>query len=273
MPVIGPSHPCLIFFRETGGGKLDPGIDGVIGDSLGAMLRAVEVNSATDATADADLLILPSHEITHRQLVEAAARSGLPTALCTHGATLKEITRAAGWHQLAFRGGEYAPARGRIVLQGGGRLVLVHGGGNIRAQARIAAQTFLPVGYEGPRPDLAVAAGAMLVIAQPGQTAAIREAEQALGSGRLSAQANAIGRRCIVAARPLRAGAVVTPGDIALAQVTGGEFAPYQQDSVVGRRLLADLAAGQPLQSAQLDGTEAEAPQWFAPRPPRAKPD
>ncbi|MBK8206248.1 MAG: hypothetical protein IPK87_05540 [Planctomycetes bacterium] len=273
MPVIGPAHPCLIFTRQVRGGKLDPGIDGVIGDSHGSMIRAVEFQSAAEAAADADLLVLPPHEITHRQLVEVSARSGLPTALCTHGATLKEITRAAGWHQLAFRGGECAPARGRITLQGGGRLVLVHGGGNIRALGKIAAQTFLPVGYEGARPELAVAAGAVLVIAPPGQVAAIREAEQALGNGRLPAEASVTGRRCIVAARALSAGAVIAPGDLALAQVMGGEFAPYQQESVIGRRLLTDLAAGQPLQREHLDGAEAEAPPWFAPRPPQVKPD
>lgn len=273
MPVIGPAHPCLIFTRQARGGKPDPGIDGFIGDAHGTKLRAVEVHAAADAAADADLLVLPADEITHRQLVEVAARSGLPTALCTHGATLKEITRAAGWHQLAFRGGECAPARGRITLQGGGRLVLVHGGGNIRALGKIASQTFLPVGYEGARPELAVAAGAVLVIAQPEQVAAIREAEQALGNGRLPDKPNADGRRCIVAARALLAGAVVSADDLALVPVAGGDFAPFQQEGVVGRRLLIDLAAGQPLMREHLDGAEAEAPPWFAPRPPQVKPD
>src|SRR5690606_3450888 len=131
MRTIGPSHACLILARLPDGGKAEPawmqGADGVVGPPGGrrdGLLFGVQVSAPEDVRADADLLVLPAREIAHRPLIEACAASGLPLAMCSQGATLKEITRAVGWFHLAFRVLEHAAPRG-IQLKGGGRLIVV----------------------------------------------------------------------------------------------------------------------------------------------------
>lgn len=260
MRTVGPGHPSLILVRDAATGKLE---------TAGETYDARQVASTRDIGGD--LLLLPHTEITHRQLIEACALSGIVTAVCTRGATLKEITRAAGWYQLAFRVGCVAAPAGGIGLVEGGRLILVHGGDNLRALERIAGQTHAPVGYEGPHAVLAVAAGAVLLVVDGQEDAAhVRAGEAAMGNGQLPRAADVRGRRVIVAARELHAGDTLAPGDVQFEAGHEG-MAPWQVEQVVGRRLLQPIARGQPLTPEALDGLEPEPPPWFTPGPPPRK--
>lgn len=261
MRLVGPGHPCLILVRDAATGKPE---------AVGEACDAREVSGAGDINGD--LLLLPPAEITHRQLIEACALSGIVTAICTRGATLKETLRAAGWHQLAFRAGAATGPQGRLVLSGGGRLILVHGGDNLHALERITSLTFAPTGYEGPHAALAVAAGALLLIVDDRKRATeVRAAEAAMGNGQLPQQADHSGRRAITAARNLQAGHTLTAADLCFEPGRQG-MAPWQAEQLAGRKLLRDVAKGEALQTDQLDGQEPEPPPWFAPRPPRTKP-
>ncbi len=288
MRTIGAKHGCLILARLPKGGEMDPawieGADGVVAPSGTArqigLLHVVEITDPADAAADADLLVLPSPEITHRPLIEAAAASGLPLAMCTQGATLKEITRAVGWHQLAFRSARQEPARGAIRLHGGGSLVVVHGGGNLRAMAKISAQTFTPVGYDDgdALAPLAVAAGAILAIRAadagfPAWAQSVRTAEAALGDGAFP-PASDHPRRPLIAASDLAAGTRLSSEDVAFGQPTRQPtgFAAHEVESVIGRKLKVAVSAGQVIEEALLAGAAPQTPEWFSPRPPRNKP-
>jgi len=231
-------------------------------------------------------------EISHRALIESAALSGLPLLLDTSGATLKEVTRACGWHQLAFRAGTIARGTGKIRLPGGGTLCLLHGviGDaplNLRALVRMQSQTFLPVGFIDSSRDgvgsLAVALGACLLVRRPPglaeYAAQIRNAEAALGNERKLPDASELApvlalRRRVVAARSIAAGAVLESADLALANPGPGEgeFAPFQAASLVGRIAAIAIKAGQVIHATMLDGVAPEAAPWFAPRPPKQKP-
>ncbi|MBX3458822.1 MAG: hypothetical protein KF696_02515 [Planctomycetes bacterium] len=246
--------------RNGATGKLDP---------FGESCDVREVTAA--GHVGGDLMVLPPTEITHRQLIEACVLSGIVTAICTAGATLKEVTRAAGWHQLAFRSGPESSGAAGLTLEGGGKLILLHAGDNLRALAQIAGQTFTPVGYEGPHAPLAVAAGAVLVVVDTAARAAeVRAAEAAMGNGRLQQQAVTHGRRYIVAARDLPAGQTLAAGDLRFEAGAVG-MDPWQAEGVIGRVLLSEVKAGQPLQRAQLDGPDPEPPPWFTPGKHRDK--
>lgn len=277
MRVIGPSHPCLLLARG-----LAPGADGVIlqpGEAAPkGMIHAVEVGDEAEIPVQADVLLLPAREITHQPLIEACAVSGLPLALCTRGATLKEITRAVGWHQLAFRRRDCHPPRG-LQLENGGRLIIVHGGGNLRAMARITSQTFGPVGYEddGTAGGLAVAASAVLLIRDGGLGFAdwaqeVRAAERLLGNGSLPrAPESTAERRAIVAARDIAAGETLHEADFAFRARTTG-MPPYQAEQLAGRQAAREIAAGESIKEEDIEGKPPEPPEWFSPRPPKQRP-
>jgi sialic acid synthase SpsE len=289
MRTIGPARDCLILARLPEGVEVDPAwiaaADGVVAppgtSRRKGLLHAVEVADPADVAADADLLVLPPQEITHRPLIEAAAASGLPLAMCTQGATLKEITRAVGWHQLAFRSTQPGPSRGTIRLHGGGSLVVVHGGGNLRAMAKISAQTFTPVGYDDADAvaPLAVAAGAILVLRAadagfPAWAKSVRAAEAALGDGAFP-PASDHPRRPLVAASDLAAGTRLSNEHVAFGKPThlATGFAAHEVESVVGRQLRVAVRAGEPFTEGTLTGAAPQPPEWFSPRPPRQKPN
>ncbi len=285
MRTIGSSHRCLILARLPDVDRTEPtwtqGADGVVGPPGGrrdGLVFGAEVSEPSDVRADSDLLVLPAREIAHRPLIEACAASGLPLAMCTHGATLKDITRAVGWFRLAFRVLEHAAPRG-IQLEGGGRLVVVHGEGNLRAMARVSSQTFAPAGYEGEHGALAVASGAVLAIAPASAVfqdwaKEIRSAERVLGDGAMPANSGVAARRLIIARSDIAAGTMIGPDHLAYSEPTSSPagFATHEAENVVGRAASRDIQRGSVLSDDVLEGAVPQTPDWFTPGPPKAKP-
>lgn len=295
MRLIGSHKPCLLIADGADPkAAADTGFDGVVLPAAGfdaaacvrlGLLAVADVESQDAIPVGADLLLLRGGEITNRPMIEACAVSGMPLLLGTAGSALREVTRAVGWFQLAFRTAlPAAPTRRRVGLDGGGSLLLLHGpDGPLRAMARMAEQTLTPVGYElegePAKGALAVAAGACVLLAR-GDTAAlvtaVRGAEKLLGEPRKQptpqeAEAATRSRRSIVAVRDLHAGAQLAAEDFAFLP-PGGGLGPHETDKVIGRVLTRDIGQGQRIQADDLDGELPEPPSWFGPRPPRDKP-
>lgn len=307
MRVIGPSHPCLIVADGTEPEQAaEAGADAVIDADPGearnrGLLLGVRVDADEEPLAgDADFLLLGDGEITNRPFIEMCARLGLPTLMGTGGSTLKEVTRAVGWFQLAFRHGDIeTPSRARLAIEGGGKLVLLHGtlldpshehDQNLRAMQRMHEQSFIPVGYEDRTGSdevaaLAVAAGAVAIVRRygdlfPGVVRRVRRAESVLGEARKQVLPGEVEpasrlRRRIVAAANLAQGHVLTRHDVGFEAPAPGEneFAPHHVDAVLGRELQRGLTAGQAITSDDLGGGVPEPPPWFSPRPPKNKPE
>ncbi|MCZ7604959.1 MAG: SAF domain-containing protein [Planctomycetota bacterium] len=295
MRLIGSHQPCLLLADGADPqAAADAGFDGAVLPAAGfnaaacvllGLLAVADVESPDAIPASADLLLLRGGEITNRPLIEACAVSGVPLLLGTAGSTLREVTRAVGWFQLAFRKAlPAAPSRRRVGLDGGGSLVLLHGpDGPLRAMARMAEQTLTPVGYElegePATGALAVAVGACVLLAHgdgAALVAAVREAEKLLGEPRKQptpqeVEAATRSRRSIVAARDLQAGSQLAAEDLAFLP-PGGGLGPHETDKVIGRSLTRDVGQGQRIQVDDLDGELPEPPPWFGPRPPREKP-
>lgn len=279
MRTIGGHNPCLIISDG-----LAPEADAIVFSGSPPKDTRLLVQDVGDDEifAVADMLLLREGEITNRPLIERCALSGIPTLLCTQGSSLKEISRAVGWHQLAFRNGaEQSPARQRVSIGGGGRLVLLHGGENLRAMARIHEQTLMPVGYEGHESEaLAVAAGACVLLRRvdeqfAGAVKAVREAEALLGEPRTATAPDANRkRRAVVAARALSKGQKLSPDDVSLRAPVpeNGAIEPWQLEDMLGRTLTCDVEEGAAIVESMLDGKSPEPPPWFSPRPPRDKP-
>jgi hypothetical protein len=285
MLVPGDISACLLLLDvRDDDATPPPGVDGVLcrpdAAVAGGLLRAVP---ASEPMPDADLLWLDGDEITNQPLIEACALSGLPLALSSAGATLPEVTRAIGWHQLAFRHGAIPADPGRVRFQGAGRILVVHeppARPNLRALARISERSMGPVGYKGPpeHAALALAAGASLIVLTPhagvgADIKAIREAEATLGQPRLEPLPGP-GRRGVVAARDLPRGHVLAAGDLAFQ--AGGEvedgFRPYQAEGMHGRAIKRPVKADEAILRDDLEGAEPEPPPWFSPRPPSTPP-
>ncbi|MCC6465515.1 MAG: N-acetylneuraminate synthase family protein [Planctomycetes bacterium] len=260
------------------------------------------------------LLKLGSGEITNRPLIEACGCSGLPLILSTGASTLKEVTRAVGWHQLCFRRATVQAPGGAFGFAGGHGLALLHCVSayptrpeetNLRAMARIAEATTLPVGFSDHTPDLevaplAVAAGACIVekhltldrtLPGPDHAASlepadfaemvrrIRRVEALLGRAQKQPQPSEqdvirVARKSLLAARDLPAGAVVGESDVFIPRpgVVEGGFGPWQLDAVVGRTLKSALKRGQPFLASELDGSAPSQPSWFGQKPPKERP-
>lgn len=265
------------------------GADARLGGT-GALPQVQEIVGPLATAPNAAALYAGPGAITDRDMIESAALGGRPLLLDTTGATLKEVTRAVGWHQLAFRTGEVARIGGPLAALG--PLCLLHGvvgnaPWNLRALTRMSGQTFVPVGLVDTSANglaaPAIALGArVLVRAGPGLADYAAQARQAtidLGLERKlpdasEAAATHLLRRRIVAAHAIEAGDVVIPQDILHARPGPGEgeFAPWQSGSVLGRRATRAIAPGQPIRAQDLDGTVPEVPAWFAPRPPKQPP-
>lgn len=283
--------PNLTIIADLRHGDSAPeGADAVLGDSV-SLPRVLEIAGEVPAAANPAAFYAGPGEVTHRALVEAAALRGLPLLLDTTGATLKEVTRAVGWHQLAFRSGQIARLAGPLAALG--PLCLLHGvvgdaPWNLRALTRMAGQTFLPVGLVDTSRDglaaPAIALGARVLLRRPPGLADYAEqahqAAQHLGQERKLPDASEAApihalRRRIVAARTITAGEVLAPQDLA-ADRPGpgeGEFAPFQAGSVIGRRVVHAIARGKPIAARDLDGAMPEGPAWFPPRPPKQRPE
>lgn len=268
------------------------GADASLCETRATGLHIRPLATLPDAATSADGLYAGPGEITNRTLIEAAAHSGLPLLLDTTGATLKEVTRAVGWHQLAFRSGIVARNSGKLRLPGNAPICVLHGvvgdaPPNLRALTRMHGQTFVPVGLVDQSVAglgaLAVALGACVLVRRPPglaeYAATVRAAQAALGLERKlpdSAElaATVAVRKRVVAAVEIAAGTVIGASDVEFASPgpAEGEFAPFQAGSVIGRRAAHTLAKGQAIRSADLDGEMPDSAPWFAPRPPREKP-
>lgn len=296
MKLIGNHQPCLLIADGADPqAAADAVCDGVVLPAVNFdaaacvrlnLLAVADVKSPDAIPAGADLLLLRGGEITNRPLIEACALSGQVVLLGTSGSTLREVTRAVGWFQLAFRrGAPQAPARRRVRLDGGGSLLLLHGPeGPLRAMTRMAEQTLMSVGYElegePARGVLAVAAGACVLLARRepnGLATAVREAEKLLGEPRKQPTPQEVEdaartRRSTVAARDLKAGAQLSADDLECLP-PGGGLGPHETDKVIGRVLTRDIGHGQRIRAEDLEGELPEPPPWFGPRPPREKPN
>lgn len=306
MRVIGDRQPCFIVcdspdVHSAASAGADAVIDADPQEAVkSGLLLGVRVDAAVEPLAGAaDFLLLGDGEITNRPFIEMCARLGLPTFMGTGGSSLKEVTRAVGWFQLAFRQGDIAaPPRRRLKLAGESLLVLLHGSllekpgdadHGLRAMQRMHEQSLMPVGFEDRSAGaqvapLAVASGAIAVIRKLDESfaamaAAVRRAETILGQSRKQPspgeQAVAVKlRRRVVLARDLDAGHTLTRQDLDFAQPApgDGEFAPYHVDEVIGRALLRAMQAGDAVSAETLTGQAPEPPPWFSPRPPREAP-
>lgn len=306
MRVIGDRQPCFIVcdspdVQSAASAGADAVIDADPQQTVKAgLLLGVRVDASYEPLAGAaDFLLLGDGEITNRPFIEMCARLGLPTFMGTAGSTLKEVTRAVGWFQLAFRMGDVAaPARRRLRLAGDSLLVLLHGSlletpgdadHGLRAMQRMHEQSLMPVGFEdrSAKADvapLAVASGAVAVVRKlddnfTAMDDAVRRAETILGEPRKQTQpgeeALAAGiRRRIVLTGDLPAGHALTRKDVDFAPPAPSEaqFAPYHVEEVVGRKLLKAVQAGEPLLSENLSGQTPEPPPWFSLRPSREAP-
>lgn len=208
---------------------------------------------------------IASYEINHLPLIEACAATGRPLILSTGMASLGDIERALDTANAA----------------GATQIVLLHCAINypprfedlnLRAITTLASAFGVPVGWSdhstGHVADVvAVALGACMIekhytlsrdqegpdhpfALEPGELAgmvtAIREAEASLGSAvkrMTSAEAEMfrLGRRSLVAARPLRAGTAVQRADIAVKR-PGYGIEVHHLELLAGRRPVRDIA-------------------------------
>jgi N-acetylneuraminate synthase/N,N'-diacetyllegionaminate synthase len=236
--------------------------------------------TSDDGVADLVRLGVPllkngSDLLVHLPLVRTMARTGLPTVLSVGMATLAEIDDAVR----AFRGA------------GGCNLVLLHCTSsyptppedvNLRRIPALAAAFDCPVGLSDHSAGTAVAAGAVAVgacflekhftldkelpgpdhrfSADPAElrelVRSVRTVEAALGTTAIGPTASEqAGRRdfrlSCAAARDLAAGEVLAEGDIAYLR-PGTGLPPAAASWLVGRRVARPVAAGRPLEPADL---------------------
>lgn len=306
MRTLGKHQACFLV-SENADAELaaKAGADAVI-DADPARCRAaglllgVRVDASIEPLAgDADFLVLGDGEITNRPFIEHCAGLGLPTLMGTGGSTLNEVTRAVGWFQLAFRREDIAvPERNELRLEGGGKLVLLHGSlladpsdvdQCLLAMRRMHEQSLMPVGFEDRSgvadiAPLAVACGAVTVIREfdggfAAMAAAVRRAETILGGSKKAPQpgeeaaANELRRR-IVAVTELPPRHILTRQDVDFATPAprDEEFAPYQLEGILGRELLRAIKPGQSVTRKDI-GDLPEPPKWFSPRPPKESPE
>ncbi len=217
-----------------------------------------------------------SGDLTNLPLLAHVARKGKPLIVSTGMADLDEVRAAVE----------------TIGRAGGPPLILLHCVSNypadpavvnLRAMATLAREFDVPVGYSDHTlgldvPLAAVALGACVIekhftldrnlpgpdhqaSADPTELAAlaqaIRRVESALGDGRkrpapAEADTAAAARRSLVAARAIKAGAILAAGDIALRR-PGTGLPPARLAQVLGCRARVAIPAGTLLQMEMLE--------------------
>ncbi|HEY3245160.1 MAG TPA: N-acetylneuraminate synthase family protein [Phycisphaerae bacterium] len=213
---------------------------------------------------------IASTDINNAPLLTAAAQTGLPLIVST-GASLREELDAA----VKVLG---SAARGRLILL---HCVSAYPApwnlANLRAIRAMQQRYNLPVGFSDHTTStqigaLAVAAGACVLEKHftldrgaPGPdhamsldprqlseyVAAVRRAEEALGSGALGMSAaelevRRIARKSVVAARRIDAGEILTPTMLSLKRPEGG-IPPNDFARLVGRVVLTAIEADAPI--------------------------
>lgn len=227
------------------------------------------------ARVGVDAYKIASGDLTYQGLIDCCARTGKPLVLSTGMAMPSEIVRAT-W--CAARAG----ARGAALLHCVSAYPVPHDSQNLRAIATLADAFGLPVGLSDHAAStsavpIAVTLGASLyerhlvldddddavdraVSSTPGEFAAIvrvaAETAAALGHGRKEClpaeEPNRMpSRRGLSAARPLCAGDVLTPRDIAVLRPALG-LSPVFESDLIGVRLTRDIEAGAPFTEGDL---------------------
>jgi sialic acid synthase SpsE len=214
-----------------------------------------------------DALKIASGDITHRHLIERAARTGLPLVVSTGMSNLEEVARAVEWARAAG-------AAGVALLHCVSSYPVPKGSENLRAVGELARVFQVPVGLSDHTTEplaapLAVALGASLyerhfvlnaemagvdaaVSATPDQLRAIVDAAEgaraALGNGRkacLPAEAPNVlaSRRSLYATRLLSPGDVVSEDAVtALRPASGLDASRWVE--LVGTRVTRTVHAG-----------------------------
>jgi sialic acid synthase SpsE len=225
---------------------------------------------------DVDAYKIASGDLTWDQLIARAAVTGKPLVISTGMATLAEVQ-----HALAVAAA--AGARQVALLHCVSAYPVPRGHENLLAIRTLRRACRVPVGLSDHGDDafampMAVALGASIyerhlalegdtgaadraVSSTPAEFAAAvgaaRRAWAALGSGRKACLGVEVpnlvaSRRSLCAARPLAAGAPLTPEDlVALRPATG--LSPAQLLEVTGRRLARPVAQGEPIRHRDLE--------------------
>ncbi len=227
---------------------------------------------------------VPSGEITNHPFLRYLAAKDMPLIVSTGMATLKEIEEALAVIAAArAAAGFVAPLQEMVtVLHCTSNYPASARDVNLRAMRTIAEATGVPIGYSDHTLGLAVSTAAVALGATviekhftldrslpgpdhrasltPEELAAlvkqIRTIEAALGSA-VKAPSDAelavrqVARRSVTAARALCAGETVELSALALLR-PGTGIEPKHLDSLAGRRLARDVAAGMPLVWADL---------------------
>ena len=223
-----------------------------------------------------DAYKIASGDLTWGGLIERCARTGKPIVISTGASTLDETRHAVA---AARRGGAADVARLHCVSA----YPVPEGSENVRAITALVDAFQVPVGLSDHGPDafaipIAVALGASIyerhlvltegdgsvdaaVSSTPAGFAALitaaARARSALGSGVkscLPAEAQSLAsRRGLYAARPLRAGHVVTAEDV-IPLRPASALAPDDVAALIGSTLTRDLAAGAAFLASDLEG-------------------
>jgi sialic acid synthase SpsE len=231
-----------------------------------------------------DALKIASGDVTHRHLIERAARTGRPLVISTGMSSLEEVARAVEWARSAG-------AVSTALLHCVSSYPVPRGGENLRAIAELARVFQVPVGLsdhttEPMAAPLAVALGASLyerhfvldaamagvdaaVSATPAELRAIvssaAAARGALGQGRkacLPSEAPNLlaSRRSLYATRTLRPGESVSGDALTALRPAVGLDASRWFD-LVGVRVTRTVQAGTPFLDSDLEGQhEARTP-------------
>jgi sialic acid synthase SpsE len=223
-----------------------------------------------------DALKIASGDLTHRHLIERAARTGCPLVMSTGMSHLEEVARAVEWARSAG-------AAGIALLHCVSSYPVPRGSENLGAVAELARVFQVPVGLSDHTTEplaapIAVALGASLyerhfvldagmagvdaaVSATPVQLEAIRrsadDARRALGTGRkvcLESEAPNLvpSRRSLYATRTLSPGDIVSESDVAALRPASGLDASRWFD-LVGARVTRPVRAGTSFVDADLE--------------------
>ncbi|HEY7608059.1 MAG TPA: N-acetylneuraminate synthase family protein [Alphaproteobacteria bacterium] len=225
---------------------------------------------------------IASGDITFEPVIRAAARTGKPVILSTGLATMGEVEQAVGWVRAEV--GADALRERLLLMHCVSAYPTPPEQANLLSIPYLASRTGLRVGYSNHVLGLdacfaAIALGACVIEAhftdrRSGRT--FRDHELSLEPGELAQLVQAaprwramrggvekapqpceianreIIRKGLVAARPLAAGTVLAPSDLAYSR-PATEFAATDLDRLVGRRLKAAVGAGELIRRQNVD--------------------
>ncbi|WP_343039399.1 N-acetylneuraminate synthase [Microvirga makkahensis] len=228
---------------------------------------------------------IPSGEITNLPYIKDCTRRGLPIILSTGMADLEEVRVAVGAVREVQR--ELSvPSPALTVLHCTSAYPAALEDVNLLAMQTMARELGVPIGYSDHTlgtfvSPIAVALGAVVIEkhitldrTMPGpdhaasiepdelkaMIAQIREVETLLGDGIKQArpaeyEARRLVRRGLKATRVIEAGTVLQESDIAILRPASG-LAPGSYETVIGRRVVNSLDAGQPITQDDLEASE-----------------